>query len=96
MSQSVLDPIRIYPIGRGTAHWLTVSTVISALSWCCLLGLILDQMLPESVNGIVARLFPKTGTTRLLTIKVVQGQSAYLEVRSPILSILRILLLRWL
>ena len=96
MSQSVLDPIRIYSIGCGTAHWLTVSTIISLLPWCCLLGLILDQVLPESVNRIVVRLFPKTGTTRLLTIKVVQGQSAYLEVRSPILSILLILLLRWL
>lgn len=43
----------------------------------------------------MVRLLPKAGTTRLLTIKVVQGQSAYLEVGTPVLCVLLHVDLRW-
>ena len=87
MNQSILQAFYIDFVGSRTAQLLTVSTIVSDLT-SLLLGLILDQVLSESIHRVVVCLFPKAGTTRLLSIKVVQGKTAYLEVGTSILSIL--------
>ena len=87
VAQSILDPTRVDFVGRRTVHRLTIPAIIS-VETRGLLGLVLDQVLSESIHRIVIRLFPKAGTTRLLSIEVIEGQPANLEVRSPILILL--------